>query len=56
MTRKPVAAMSLAEVVRAARARAEIEANTYEQTELPALLRRLADTAETMMEKDRCAD
>lgn len=45
MTRKPVADMTLPEVVRVALARAEIEARIYEQTELPALIRRLCDAA-----------
>ena len=51
--RKPIERMTLPEVVRAARARAEIEARLYEQTELPALLRRLADAVETLTEDGR---
>lgn len=57
MTRKSVADMTLPEVVRAARARAEIEARVYDQTDLPALLRRLADVAEEMLKEiERCAE
>lgn len=39
--KKPVSAMTLEEVVAAARKRARIEAETYEQQEIPALILRL---------------
>jgi hypothetical protein len=39
--------MTLAEVVKAARARAEIEARIYEQETLPALIKRLCEAVET---------
>ena len=46
MKQKPVAKMSLPEVVMAARARAKIEAQTYEQETLPALIERLCEAVE----------
>lgn len=51
MTTKTVAEMTLAEVVRAARARAEIEARIYEQTELPALIERLCQAVDALHPK-----
>ena len=46
MKSKPVAEMNLAEVVKAARARAAIEARIYEQETLPALIERLCEAVE----------